>query len=459
MIQHHFLLCQKIANKGLYIILWCQIIINTPVFGQNNKTAQAQHQLLNMPPQTGEKKTNNHPLAAWFPKAGFGLFIHWGAIADYGGTDISWGMLANKSWPDDGTITPNFYYKLMDSWKPKNFDIDKMLGEAKAAGFQYAVFTTKHHDGYTMWPSQHAPIGTHTKLNHRDFVREFVNACAKHGLKVGLYYSPPDWYFDRKYRNWSYNDSVFLDMDHKPVAKIPQKPAQHDSLRKQMVAAQVRELLTQYGRIDLMWFDGGVSEITNQEVRKLQPGIVINRRNGAPGDFGDSEGALPQSRFNGWFETCDPVWPNRWWSYSYSDDYATAGEVIANLVKLRAWGGNYLANIGPAGDGSIPQEAQKAMQQLAQWMQHSKEAVVDVEGGNYPEKSNVPVTLKKNVVYAFALPNHQAALKVSLQHRPTKAILLRNGKTLHFTFEQGIASITIPPKERTRLPDVVKLIF
>lgn len=426
---------------------------------QTINTASAQHQLLNMPADTGFKKMNTDPRAAWFPKAGLGLFIHWGAIASYGGGDISWCMLANKSWPDDGTVTPNFYYNLMNDWKPQHFDADQMIKDAKAAGFQYAVFTTKHHDGYTLWPSKNSSLGTHTKLNNRDFVKEFVTACRKYKVKVGFYYSPPDWYYDRQYRNWSYDENILMDMDHKIISSLQTKPANHDAKRAKMVAAQLRELLTQYGKIDLLWFDGGNKEITNEEVRKLQPGIVINRRNGGGGDFGDSEGALPTKRFRGWFETCDPVWPNRWWSYSNSDSYANALEVLSNLIKLRAWGGNYLANIGPKGDGSIPQEAKAAMQEMAAWMKHSAEAVINVEGGNYPEKSTVPVTIKNNIVYAFAMPNHQAALKINVVKRPSQVILLRTGKVLPFDFEQQIVSITIAPQDRTRLPDAVKLIF
>jgi alpha-L-fucosidase len=427
---------------------------------QNDSVANAQHQLLTMPVDShpGEKKFNPHPLAAWFPKAGLGLFIHWGAISTYGGVDISWGMLANKPW-DDGTVTPNFYYSLMDTWNPQKFNPDELIKKAKAAGFEYVVFVTKHHDGYTLWPSKYGDLGTQSKLKGRDFVKQFVDACRKNNVKVGLYYSPPDWWFDRKYRNWSYDENILLDMDHKPLTALPQKPADHDAKRKQLIANQVRELLTNYGRIDLIWFDGGAGEISNDEVRKLQPGIIVNRRNNAPGDYGDSEGMLPAKRFNGWFETCDPIWPTRWWSYSTSDHYDDAATILSNLIKLRAWGGNYLCNLAPDGDGAIPQPVVSAMQEMAKWMQHSKEAVVDVEGGNYPEVSKVPVTVKKNVLYAFALPGYQADLQIGTPLHPQKVILLRTGQSLTFKQEGNYLLVKIPPKDRTRLPDVVKIVF
>lgn len=236
-----------------------------------------------------------------------------------------------------------------------------MIKRARAAGYQYAVLTTKHHDGYTLWPSKYSSLGTQTKMKGRDLVKPFVEACRKYGLKVGLYYSPPDWWFDRQYKNWSYDAKVFMDMNHHVLPSLKPKAADHDAKRKQLVANQVRELLTQYGRIDLIFFDAGKGEISNDEVRKLQPGIVINGRNNSAGNYGDSEGKLPAKRFSGWFEANDPVWPNRWWSYSTSDQFASTSEILTNLVRLRAWGGNYLTNMGPDGSGAMPPEALKGM--------------------------------------------------------------------------------------------------
>ncbi|MGJ1422305.1 alpha-L-fucosidase [Sphingobacterium spiritivorum] len=446
-------------QKRIVLIL-CLIFLFNESSAQQDAVASAQHKLLGMEQSANDHRTsphNPHPGAAWFPKAGLGLFIHWGAIAGYGGGDISWCMLADRPWLDDGTVTPAFYYRLMDSWNPKKYDPDKLVREAKAAGFQYAVLTTKHHDGYTLWPSKYGDLGTQTKMGGKDFVKPFVEACRKYGLKVGFYYSPPDWWFDRQYKNWSYSDKHMLDMDHKERAGLPTMPKDHNQKRKEMVAAQVRELLSQYGKIDLLWFDGGAGEISNEEVRQLQPGIIINRRNGGRGDYGDSEGSLPEKRFSGWFETCDPVWPTRWWSYSTSDSYDNAATVLANLIKLRAWGGNLLANIGPMGDGTIPAPATEAMAEMAQWMKHSQESILDTEGGNYPEKSNVPVTVKGNAIYAFAMPGYQGEMNVVSNGIPRSVTLLRTGEKVSFEKDGNTLKIKIAAKSRTRLPDVVKI--
>lgn len=127
-------------------------------------------------------------------------------------------------------------------------------------------------------------------MGGRDLVREFVDACRKYDMRIGLYYSPPDWYFDVPYRNWDASGRSILDTWHKQIKTLPKKPAGHDEKCKEMVRNQVRKLLTNYGKIDIMWFDGGHGEISNDEVRRLQPGIIVNRRNGELGDFGDSKG-------------------------------------------------------------------------------------------------------------------------------------------------------------------------
>lgn len=227
-----------------------------------------------------------------------------------------------------------------------------------------------------------------------------------------------------------------------------------------MVANQVHELLTQYGKIDLFWFDGGSGEISNTEVRKLQPGIVINRRNGEPGDYGDSEGALPTKRFTGWFETCDPCWPSRWWTYSTSDRMDTGADVVEKLVILRAWGGNYLANIGPRADGSLPKEALEAWKEIGDWMKHSGESVYDVTGGDFPKKANQPTTLKGNVIYVHAFPNfHAKIILKDIKSSPKQTILLRTGEKIPFSYTKGEIHLQIPAAKRSRMVDTVKFIW
>lgn len=429
--------------------------------------------------------SNPHPDAQWFPDAGLGLFIHWGVASPRGSGDLSWAMLANKPWRDQ-TITPNTYYATIRDWHPDRVDYDSMLAAAKAAGFGYAVMVTKHHDGFTLWPSDAGDLGTKFSFNGRDFVREFTDACRKHSLKVGLYYSPPDWWFDRAYKNFNYAGKPAYDMDHQPVV-LPLKPADHDAKRAALVRTQVSELLTRYGKIDLIWFDGGAGEISNAEVRRLQPGIVINKRNGGRGDYGDSEVTLPAKRFSGWFETCATCWPSRKWAYTEEYGFDTAPLALTKLVLLRAWGGNVLANVGPKGDGTVPAQAFACWADMAAWMQHSRESVVGTRGGPWPEQINIPVTTRPGVAYlhflpslperypntpadekkfsrtkdilpAFPAPVTSAVWKNA--PRPLCVFSLRTGDSLPFRYENNTLTISLPSAlQNSPTVEVVKVEF
>jgi alpha-L-fucosidase len=413
--------------------------------------------------------SNSHPDAQWFPAAGFGLFIHWGVASPRASGDLSWAMLANKPWRDK-TITPNTYYATINDWHPDRMDYDAMLAAAKAAGMTYAVMVTKHHDGFTLWPSDAGDLGTRFSFGGRDFVREFTDACRKHGLKVGLYYSPPDWWFDRAYKNFNYSGKPAFDMDHQPVV-LPPKSADHDAKRATLVRTHVTELLSNYGKIDLLWFDGGHGEIPNAEVRRLQPGIVINKRNGGHGDYGDTEVTLPAKRFTGWFETCATNWPSRKWAYTEEYGFDTAGLTLTKLVLLRAWGGNLLANLGPKGDGTIPAPALAAWAELAAWMHHSRESVIGTQGGPWPEQANVPVTTRPGAAYLHflptlperypgtpadekkyaltrqimpSLPDPVTAAVWQNAPRPLRVTYLRTGEPLPFVYENTTLTVPIP---------------
>ncbi len=443
--------------KRIVSVISTCLLMNAVVVAQD---AQGQHTILQQTKTQGQR-VNNHPLAQWFPDAGLGLFVHFGLAAIDGGIDLSWGMIANKSW-DDGELAPTKYWAMADGWNPRKFNPDKFIRQAKEAGFKYAVFTTKHHDGYTMWPSKYSDFGVGQKMGGRDLVKEFTDACHKYGIKCGLYFSPPDWHYDRDYIHFGKKGSLYYDKNHNLVEKLTRKPEGWDKKRQEMIKNQLEELLTNYGRIDLLFFDGGQAEVSNDWVRELQPGIVINRRNRQPGDYNDSEGTLPEKRFYGWFETNDPCWPSRRWSYSNSDHMDTGEEVIEKLVRLRAWGGNFLANVGPAPDGSIPPEALKAWKEIGHWMKYSGESIYGTRAGTYPESCNAPMTVKEDegVFYLHAFPNTQGTIKVrDLEKKPGKAILLRTGEDIPFEYSDGTLSLRIPPAKRTRLVDVVKVIF
>ena len=235
----------------------------------------------------------------------FGMFIHWGLYALLGRGE--WAMY-------EEAIDKDEYRKLMDSFTAENFDAGKWAAVAKAAGMKYMVLTTRHHDGFALWDSaaSHEQFTSMHTPAHRDFVGEFVDACRSAGLKVGLYYSPLDWRFPGYFFPRMYRKSAL-------------------EMRRQC-HEQIRELLTQYGKIDIFWFDGGEdywlchgrnlhqdnagedfrlhpqcpgfwgAEELNDMIRTLQPGIIVNNRFGNR-EFGDFE--TPEKRI-GEFNTMTP---------------------------------------------------------------------------------------------------------------------------------------------------------
>lgn len=338
----------------------------------DNQTVAGQHSVI-MGKNTfaGFVRTTD-PGADWFfHPVQLGLFIHFGISAAGEDLDISWSMMDNPDrYGRNGQTTPRNYWRLAEKFSPDKFDPEKFLSAAKNAGFTYAVFTCRHHDGYAMWPSDLGDFSTKTYMGGRDLVGEYVAACRKVGLKVGLYYSPPDWRFNRDYmsfmigsRSGKYPERPYKDIDHNPVDSIPPMPEEHLAKYLDYVNGQVRELLTRYGRIDLLWFDGTTPDtsrtISPEEIRALQPHIVLNDRmwGWGNGDYSSRyECFLPNEKppYEYW-ETCHGWHVGGGWSYVINaDKYRPLEDTLRKYSVCREYGGNLLLNIAPRGDGSVP---------------------------------------------------------------------------------------------------------
>ncbi len=331
----------------------------------SDSAAKAQHALLGIQQERNQYVRTAHPDAQWFGSAGLGLFIHWGISSVHGGIDISWGMMANTPWDahlgNRNKIAPEEYFQLADRFAPDRYDPERWLAPAAKAGFAYAVMTARHHDGYAMWPSEQGAFGTRTHLRGRDMVQPYVEACRRNGLKVGLYYSPPDWYWNRQYMSFNYGsfadgrspDRPEFGLRHEPTT-IPPKPKGWDERYQDYIREQVVELLMRYNP-DLLWFDGGPAVMSIADIRRFNPGIVVNPRMHGYGDFKTPECAMPDGPIDDWWELCE-IWPECGWGYE-----ATGGErfrsldwFLGRLRQVRKWNGNYLINIGPRPDGSLP---------------------------------------------------------------------------------------------------------
>jgi alpha-L-fucosidase len=401
----------------------------------------------------------NDPGAAWFPHAGFGLFMHWG-IHSVAGAQPSWAMI--KDYPygyRKDLYPPEKYWALANRFDPQNYDPEKWVIAAKAAGMTYAVLTTKHHDGYCLWPTKYGKLNTGTYLHGRDLLKPYVDACRKHGLKVGFYFSPRDWsypgfpqHFDHALRG-------------KPYDLPP--PAENERNFERFYAytvGQLHELLTRYGRIDVLWWDGmgwpGIRDIHTKQtlawVRSLQPHIVLNNRWGGVGDFQTPECHLPKGAPDGWWETCT-IW-NGHWGYNPNGRFRGNDWVLHQLATARSWGGNLLLNCGPAPDGTMPPGFYERCAELAQWMKHGRVSLLDAnELRQWPGFSPVPITRRDKTWYCHLDPSAKSPLVLKGMPLPAETTLLADGRKLAARLEDGNLLVEIPQQERTKLDDVVVL--
>ena len=416
---------------------------------------------------SGSFQRTTHPEAQWFANAGLGLFVHFGLSSVDGRIDLSWGMMADTPW-DKGAfkLTPQAYFQLAERFNPDHYDPDRWLRAAKQAGFRYAVMTTKHHEGFALWPSAYGDFSTKNFMGGRDLVKPYVEACRANGLKVGLYYSPPDWHYNREHMSFRYHaegvtNYVPYGLKHEPIT-LPNQTLEEqrrwDEEYRAYLRGQIEELLTRYGQIDLLWFDGGPEAISIDRIRELQPGIVINPRMHGRADFTTAEGDFPGTKPAGWWELCS-IWNSGGWGYTSGERYRSTAAVLEEFSRVRAWGGNYLINVGPRPNGELPEVAYRRLSELAAWMQDSGVALMDTSPGAWPDDCNVPFTVKGNTRYLLVPPGFKTRVELRHTARPKEVRVLRTGAPVPFQFSgdeaSGTVSLDDPARARSGLVDVV----
>lgn len=289
---------------------------------------------------------------AWWKEARFGMFIHWGLYAIPARTE--WVMYLEN-------IPKDEYRKLADQFDPLHYNAREWVALAQDAGMRYMVLTTRHHDGFCLFDSKVSDFTSVKTAAKRDLIAEYAEACHSMGMKMGFYYSLEDWRFPHQ-------------LPHLPMAE-------DKSVYQPMVEqahAQVRELCTQYGKLDILWYDGGFpggiwrSEELNAMVRKLQPEIIINNRSGVPEDFGTPEQHIaPEERP---WEACMTM--NDTWGYTVGDtNYKSVQQILALLAQCASRNGNLLLNVGPDADGRIPPPAVDRLRAVGQWLRTNGKAI------------------------------------------------------------------------------------
>jgi len=298
----------------------------------------------------------------WFHQARFGMFIHWGLYA----------LPARGEWVMHQEHIPADEYALLARrFRPQRFDADAWAAVAKAAGMKYMVLTTRHHDGFCLFDSDASDFTSVKTAAQRDFVAEYVKAARKAGLKVGFYYSLLDWRF-RGYH-------VGRDQDPKSVRAMVEQ-----------YHAQVRELMTKYGKIDVLWYDGGWvpgvpaeqlaeywgSAELNRWVRQQQPHILINNRSGLEEDLDTPEQHVTASAPGRGWESCMTIGDSCGWGFiRHNPNRKSVTQLIQYLVTAAAGEGNYLLNVGPKADGTIPTEDVARLRAVGEWMQVHGESI------------------------------------------------------------------------------------
>lgn len=326
---------------------------------------------------------------AWFREARFGMFIHWGLYA----------ILARGEWVRSVEQMPEQdYLPYFQEFDPVDYDPSQWAKAARRAGMKYVILTAKHHDGFCLFDSAYTDFkSTNTKLG-RDIVRDFLDAARAEGLKVGLYYSLLDWHHP--------DYPHFRDEKH-PMRNHPEEGNDHRDFSRYLTYLhnQVRELCTNYGTIDLMWFDFSYGDLRGEAwkatelvdmVRFLQPGIILNNRLEVSGEGFGSLAAGNPSPFHGDFVTPEKMIPphglqdangrelywescvtiNENWGYCAWDTNNKSGEMLVKkLVESVSKGGNFLLNVGPDARGNIPKPSMERLEYLGRWMEKNHRSI------------------------------------------------------------------------------------
>lgn len=375
----------------------------------------------------------------WFKEAKYGLFIHWGLYSMlegvYQGKEIPYGA----EWiMKNAGIPLKEYRRLRDDFYPEAFDAGKIVKKAKEWGMKYLVFTAKHHDGFSMYDSKISSYNSRESSCGRDFVRELSEACEKENMIFCAYYSQmQDWAEENGWGNtWDFKADQ--EKDFKQYFEEKVKP-------------QVKELLTEYKNVRMLWFDTPYTmpkelcEELRCWVKKWKPDCLINGRIGYNlGDFKEiPDNEIPILSYPKPWET--PVTLNNTWGYSRADhEWKTPETVIRKLVRIVGKGGNLLLNIGPDGKGRVPEESEKILEKAGCWLQvngdsiYGTEAVPDfsyeIRFGGLTKKG------RKLFLHVWEYPRFPyEVLLVGLKTKVKEVTLLKTGEKLTFYQSYEIA--------------------
>ncbi len=371
--------------------------------------------------------SNNQQHMKWWQQDKFGLFLHWGLYSQAAGEWNGHRYKGNEHFMIYEKLSLKEYARLADDFNPQQFNAEQWVLAAKNAGMKYIVITTKHHDGFAMYnsPCNEYNIVKKTPFK-RDPLKELAEACKKHAMKLGFYYSlGRDWQDPDVPTNWPTrggrsNVVDYPDEDAKDISKYFERK----------VKPQIKELLTQYGPVAVLWFDTPELITKNQSdellqmIRGLQPDCIVNNRIGnGLGDYKVSEQQIASVKNTQPWESCITL--SKGWGYNkYDTAFKSPELVIRQLVEVVSKGGNLLLNVGPTGQGVFPAPAVERLKSIGEWMKINKEAIYNTTPWVITSENVSDATLSNVVV-------HDAEGDVTSKVILPDIYFTANGKTIY----------------------------
>ena len=397
-------------------------------------------------------QNNNEQKMKWFADAKLGVFIHWGIYA-VDGISESWSFF-------NGYTNYSDYHNQLRGFTAKKYDPQQWVNLIKESGAQYAVITSKHHDGVSLWNSRQPDaltIPAHSAAK-RDVLTPFVAALKNSGLKTGIYYSLPDW---------SYGDYDIFTREIKRY-DIKKEPARFEKFI-QYYQGQLREICQQF-KPDLLWFDGDWEHTAEEwkaaETQKLLRGynsnIIINSRLAQHGDYDTPEQGVPiEKPSSKYWELCYTM--NDSWGYQpFDNNYKTSYMLIRTLVDCIAMGGNLLLDIGPKADGNIPIEQLRILKDMGRWTKKHAEAIYGTQAGisrNY-FSGNSALSHDKKTLYLYLENDGNGLVALRGIRTPIKKVsVVGTNQNVPFVNEERINWLNISGIQRDKDITVIKVVF
>ena len=449
-----------------FLVLLCLIAGLISCGGKGEKNTQVEGDKDRIIADTEKQKDER---MAWWREARFGMFIHWGLYAVPAG---EWkGETKHAEWIlTTAQIPVKQYEKFASQFNPVKFDAKQWVTTAKDAGMKYIVITSKHHDGFCLFDSKLTDYDVIDATPFkRDILKELSDECHSQGLKMCWYHSIMDWhhpdYLPR--RKWEKRSSEGADFDR----------------YIEYMKGQVKELITNYGEISVLWFDGEWESTWDHEkgknlykyVRSLKPNIIINNRVGkgragmagtydpktSPGDFGTPEQEIPATGLGYDWETCMTM--NDHWGYNKNDhNWKSKEDLIRKLVDIASKGGNFLLNVGPTAEGLFPQPSIERLAAMGKWMKINGDSIYGTSASLFSKLDWGRSTTKPGKLYlhVFEWPSDGKLQVPGLISKAESAYLLADPKIeLNIDYQSDSAVILVPEKAPDTIVSVIVLEF